>query len=107
MADNGKEESLTYMDQCRVVCLGYISNCGALEIQSAESSDPDGIKSLCNVVDQEIAEFGAKEGDLPSSFLIFIFIFCLSINFLFSFNIRYGKNAECFKSTGFAVAEIK
>nr|XP_039253755.1 uncharacterized protein LOC120330860 isoform X1 [Styela clava] len=55
------EESLSYMDQCTVICLGYISCFGNLEIQSGEADDPENLESLCTIADQELIEFGEKE----------------------------------------------
>lgn len=55
------EESLSYMDQCTVICLGYISCYGSLEIRSGEAKDPENLESLCTIADQELTEFGNKE----------------------------------------------
>lgn len=58
-------ESLSFMDQCKVICLGYISAAGKEERKSGKAADPDAISSLCNIADQEVSEFG-EEADLRS-----------------------------------------
>lgn len=52
-------ESLSFMDQCKVICLGYISAAGKQE--KAKAADPDVISALCNIADQEVSEFGEED----------------------------------------------